>query len=67
MSATSVLRLARVVPPRLAVRGLLARLLRYDARHRTRMDLKALDDAMLRDIGLTRADVDAELRRPLRW
>lgn len=67
MSATSAPRLARVVRPRLAVRGLFARLLRYEARHRSRVDLKALDDTMLRDIGLTRADVDAELRRPLRW
>ena len=29
------------------------------------MDLKALDDRMLRDVGLTRADAAAELRRPL--
>ena len=67
MSVPSVLRLAPVARPRLTVRGVLARLVRYDALHRNRMDLKALDDAMLRDIGLTRADVDAELRRPLRW
>lgn len=65
MSATSVLRSEHVGRPRLTVRGILARLAVLDALHRNRMDLKALDDRMLRDVGLTRADVDAELRRPL--
>ena len=47
------------------MRGILDRLSALDARHRNRMDLEALDDRMLRDVGLTRADVAAELRRPL--
>ena len=67
MSATSALRPAAVARPRLTVRGILDRLASLDARYRDRMDLEALDDRMLRDIGLTRADVAAELRRPLGW
>ena len=67
MSATSALRSALFARPRLTVRGLLDRLSSLDARYRSRMDLAALDDRMLRDVGLTRADVAAELRRPLVW
>lgn len=66
MSATAVLRPARIARPRLTVRGVLARLVRYDALYRSRMALAAIDDHTLRDIGLTRADIAAELRRPLR-
>jgi len=67
MSATSALRSATVALPRPTVRGILDRLASLDARYRNRMDLEALDDRMLRDVGLTRADVAAELRRPLGW
>ena len=63
MSATSALRPVRVARPRLSVRGVLDFLAAADARHRSRLHLRELDDRMLRDIGLTRADV-AELRRP---
>ena len=62
MSATADLRRALLARPRLTVRGLLDRLADLDARHRTRIDLIALDDRMLRDVGLTRADVADELR-----
>ena len=65
MSATSVLRHARFARPRHPVRGILERIVRFDALYRNRMDLRALDDHLLRDVGLTRADVAAELRRPL--
>lgn len=65
MSATSVLRSAQFAWPRLTVRGLVQRLVDFDARYRNRMDMRALDDRMLRDVGLSRADVAAELRRPL--
>ncbi len=65
MPATAVLRPARFARPRLTVRGVLARLARYDALYRSRMALMAIDDHTLRDIGLTRADIDAELSRPL--
>lgn len=65
MSATSVLRPAHVARPRPTVRGILGRIARLDALHRNRVALEALDDHLLRDIGLTRADVDEELRRPL--
>jgi uncharacterized protein YjiS (DUF1127 family) len=33
-------------------------------RQRTRRDLACLDDRMLRDIGLSRYEVELELRRP---
>ena len=33
-------------------------------RQRTRRDLACLDDRMLRDIGLSRYEVEMELRRP---
>jgi len=65
MSATSAQRTARTAWPRLTVRGFLDRLVEIDARNRNRRDLMALDDRILRDVGLTRADVAAELRRPL--
>lgn len=67
MSATSVLRHAQFGWPRLAVRGLIQRLVERDARYRNRAEMMALDDHILRDIGLTRADIAAELRRPLPW
>jgi len=65
MSATSALRPALSARPRLTVRGLLDRVVAFDALYRSRMDLAALDDRMLRDVGLSRADVAAEVRRPL--
>ena len=64
MSATSAQRIARTAWPRLTVRGFLDRLAELDARSRNRRDLMALDDRILRDVGLTRADVAGELRRP---
>jgi uncharacterized protein YjiS (DUF1127 family) len=64
MSAT-VLRPVRFARPRLAVRRLIAFLGELDARRRARARLAALDDHLLRDIGVSRADVAAELRRPL--
>ena len=65
MHATSVLRPARTARPRVTARGLLGVLAALDARHRARRHLAELDDSMLRDIGITRAEVAAELRRPL--
>jgi uncharacterized protein YjiS (DUF1127 family) len=44
--------------------GVLTFLLEAIERQRTRRDLAALDDRMLRDIGLSRYDVEMELRRP---
>jgi uncharacterized protein YjiS (DUF1127 family) len=67
MSATSVLRRATPARPRLTVRGFLARLVHYDAIRRNRIAMQALDDRLLRDIGLTRADIAAEVRRPVPW
>ncbi|PZQ52279.1 MAG: hypothetical protein DI556_01050 [Rhodovulum sulfidophilum] len=58
-------RAARQTWPRLSVRGILDRLIALDALYRQRRTLESLDDRMLRDIGVTRADVDAEIKRPL--
>ncbi len=60
-------RFARIVWPRLSVRGILNRLVLADATYRQRMQLKSMDDRMLRDIGVTRAEVQAELKRPIPW
>jgi uncharacterized protein YjiS (DUF1127 family) len=38
-----------------------------DAVHRQRHDLAQLDDHLLRDIGVTRAEVERELARPQAW
>jgi uncharacterized protein YjiS (DUF1127 family) len=59
------LRAARAFWPRLSVRGILDRLAALDAVYRQRRTLESLDDRMLRDIGVTRDDVNAEIRRPL--
>jgi uncharacterized protein YjiS (DUF1127 family) len=64
MSTTSVLRHARFARPLPNLRGVLDMLAAADARRRERHDLAALDDHLLRDIGITRSDVAAELRRP---
>lgn len=51
--------------PRLSARGILDRLAAYDALYRQRRALESLDDRMLRDIGVNRAEVEAEIRRPM--
>lgn len=48
-----------------ARRPLHLRLLDLVELHRQRRALAALDDARLRDIGLSREDAEAEARRPL--
>lgn len=53
--------------PRLSGAGLVARVVRLDAAYRQRRALQELDDRMLRDIGITRADVETEAAAPLRW
>jgi uncharacterized protein YjiS (DUF1127 family) len=60
MSATSALCHDRV-RPRLSVRGILDFLIAADARYRSVRQLRELDDHLLRDMGVTRADVDAEI------
>lgn len=44
--------------------GWFARLVYLQARWRMREELLALNDMQLRDVGLTRAEVEGELRRP---
>ena len=55
----------RLTWPRPSMRGILDRLVAYDALYRQRRALESLDDRMLRDIGVTRADVEAEAKRPM--
>jgi uncharacterized protein YjiS (DUF1127 family) len=50
--------------PKAALRRLIERLTALDSAHRRRSDLAILDDRMLRDIGISRGDVEVELRRP---
>ena len=66
MSAVTMTRNVRLTRPRLSVRGILRFLVDMDSRYRARAQLQELDDKMLRDMGLTRADVAEELRRTLR-
>lgn len=49
--------------PRLSWRRLARRLLALDALSRERADLAALNDRMLRDIGVSRSEVTEALRR----
>lgn len=65
MHATSVLRPAHTARPRLTVQGVLGFLATLDASYRARAHLAELDDRMLRDIGITRAEVAAEQRQSL--
>ena len=68
MSAFSItLRHANFARPHLSLRGVLDRLAAADARYRDRSNLVQLDARLIRDIGVTRADVDAELRRGSIW
>ena len=57
MFGTTALRHVRPVRPRLTVRALLAAFVEADRRYRARRQLAALDDHLLRDIGLTRTDL----------
>jgi uncharacterized protein YjiS (DUF1127 family) len=67
MTTTTAQRPVRTARPRLTARGVLDFLAAADARHRARKSLKELDDHLLRDIGITRADVDAEVGRTVPW
>jgi uncharacterized protein YjiS (DUF1127 family) len=64
MLADTGLRLEAPSPrPRIGFKALLDWLAARDARYRARLDLRQLDPRLLRDIGLTEADVAEELRR----
>ena len=62
MTAHSALSRNRFATPRFS--GLLGRVLAAEARFRQRQDLTALDDHMLRDIGITRLQAEAEATKP---
>ena len=47
-----------------AVENAFDRFLAWQRRHKDRMHLLSLDDRMLRDIGVTLADVDREASKP---
>jgi uncharacterized protein YjiS (DUF1127 family) len=64
MSATIAPRSVRLARPRISFRSLIEALVQADARHRRGLHLRQLDDRMLRDMGISRADVDREIRRP---
>ena len=59
----NIFRHARLDRPRLSLRRAVSRLVALNTLWRERVDMSALDDRMLRDIGVTRAEVDAALRR----
>ena len=67
MTTTTAHRPVRSFRPRLSVRGMLGFLAEADARHRARTQLSLLDAHLLRDIGITHADRDAEVRRTFSW
>lgn len=55
----------RTPAQRTGIKAFFLRVLRLESTWRERNHLKALDDAALKDLGLTRAQVDAEARRPV--
>jgi uncharacterized protein YjiS (DUF1127 family) len=67
MAMTTAQHSSRTYRPRLSVRGILGFLAEADARHRARAQLHLLDDHLLRDMGINRADRDAEVRRTFLW
>jgi len=67
MATTSTETLRRAGGPGRAARlitGALDRVLLWHAIRRERRDLASLSDSMLCDIGITRADVEREYRKP---
>ena len=46
------------------LRATARRIKRWQALHRQRQQLGSLSDEMLKDIGLSRADIEPEVRRP---
>jgi uncharacterized protein YjiS (DUF1127 family) len=65
MSSSSAQRSSLLARPRISFRSLIDALVEADARHRRNAHLRQLDDRILRDIGIGRADLEAEARRPI--
>ena len=53
----------RLAVPRLSFRRIVEAIIAADARYREMQHLRELDDRMLRDIGVSRGDIEQELRR----
>ena len=53
MTTTTMQRYSRTYRSRLSVRGILGFLAEADSRHRARVQLRLLDDHLLRDMGIT--------------
>jgi uncharacterized protein YjiS (DUF1127 family) len=65
MTRAALLSLPATLTLQASLRGLAARLALMPALHRQRRALAALDDRLLADIGVTRAEALAELDAPI--
>lgn len=63
-AATQARPAAILASPGAVLTGLVLQLLDWQRRARERQELAELSDAALRDVGLSRADIFAEVRKP---
>ena len=64
----ALLRRPQSLPPlSRALMGLTVVVANWEMRHRTRNSLAALDDHLLKDVGLSRATAEAEWDKPFWW
>ena len=64
MTSAQPLRASRSSRVAGAISGAIETLLVWRERRRERRDLASLNDQMLHDVGLTRADIEREYRKP---
>lgn len=66
--AEALLRRPQTLPPlSRALMGLTVVVAEWEMRRRTRKSLEALDDHLLKDVGLSRAEAEAEWDKPFWW